>query len=416
MLATGEGGGAPRPASGAGAPLGAAGSEGGAMRAAGGATARVARAAAALSLWGCAPGAPRLELAPGLWGLGAVPAVAVEGRPQPAGVVGLLEVAAGDAAPRLTLAGGALSTGGAVEAAVLGPEAGEGSEARWLRFPLRFGVGEAEGLLRIEGERARLVLGYRAAEHDLDLRLEPGGAAAGAALGAAQAEAAAAIDTWAAAWAGGRLGLVDAAGAPAGDLTFFDDGAALVDLYDPTWSTGGPKPALRADEGGEILLTVPVEPALEGESALLLVNLAHHVVVVPSAPTPQAEDRWLALQPGGPTPEERAARQAAATAAAIRAEEAWLGEALPRLAAAAESPIGCRPLSALGEEWGLMLRGYEVSFGEQAGRCEARVEPRPPQHGRRLRGRAQAGGPAELQAVGGPAVEAAGLVGPAAGR
>ncbi|MBL8614760.1 MAG: hypothetical protein JNM72_04025 [Deltaproteobacteria bacterium] len=387
------------------------------MGAAGGA---VARAAAAVALWGCAPAAPQLGLAPGAWGLASVAAVEVEGRPAPAPVVGLLEVGLGAEAPRLSLAGGALSTGGAVEAAVLGPQAGEGPEVRWLRFPLRFGIGAAEGLLRIDEGRARLVLGYRPAEHDLDLRLEPGGATAKVALGPAERTASAALDRWAAAWAGGRLRLVDGAGAPVGDLAFFDDGAVLVDLYDPTWSTGGPAPAVRADEGGEILLTVPVEPALEGESALLLVNLAHHVVVVPSAPSPQAEDRWLRLEPGGPTPEERASHHAAATAAAIRAEQAWLSEALPRLAAAAESPLGCRPLSALGEEWGLMLRGYELSFGEQAGRCEARVEPRPPQHGRRVAGRAHAGGVAALQVVGAgvdlDADGAAGLVGPAPGR
>ncbi len=345
-------------------------------------------------LWACAPEAPLL---PGAYGLRSLARPAEGERPEIAAdsVLGVILVESGGCGQgglRIALAGPGLSTEGEVAAEVLPPDPDEPAEAAWLRFPMRWPVGAGEGLLRLEGGRARLPLGLRAGEHDLQLVWTEGQPAAEA-LAGAEATAAAALRTGAAAWAAGRFSLRDASGALVGDVDFFDDTGVMVALYDATWTTGGRRVAARADEGGEILLTVPVEPSLEGESALLMVNLASGAVVVPSAETPQPEDRWLRLEPGGPTEAEREQALSAAGAAAEAAELEWLQTWAPRLAAHAWSPVGCRPAEAVGEDWALMLRGYSLSIvANPSGGCDVQLDPSPPQHRRRLRALANTAG------------------------
>lgn len=358
---------------------------------------------AAALLWACAPAPP---LGPGAYALRSVPRAAEGERPASAegSVLGAIEVeeaGCGGGALRVRLAGPGFSTEGWAKAELLPPEAegggpdegGGGAEAAgWLRFPMRWAIGRGDGLLRLDAGRARLPLGLRAGEHDLALQISPG-APEPAPLAAVEAEAGAALSAGAAAWAAGRFSLVGPAGEVVGDVDFFDDTGVMVALYDATWSTGWPRVAARADEGGEILLTVPVEPSLEGESALLMVNLATGYVVVPSAERPQPEDRWLRLVPGGPTEAERTAAFAAAAAEAEAAELEWLQAWAPRLAAHAWTPLGCRPVASVGEDWERMLRGYGLTIAPAVrGGCEVQLDPRPPQHRRRLRALANAEG------------------------
>lgn len=301
-------------------------------------------------------------------------------------VVGLIEAGAGGgcaaAFARIGLWGPTWGTPGVVSAEVVA----ESPTVHWAWFALDTGVGEAEAALRLEGSVATLPLGARRGEHEVHLRLRDG--APSQADWQAKADAsAAALAVERGVWAAGDFRLQDGAQL-VGEVQLRGEGLPpFVAVYDATWLTPGPVPARRVDDGGDLLLSFPVEPSLGGEEALLRLNVATRTAVVPASEHPDQMDRVLTVVPGTVTPQERSARTEAAREAARAAERAFVHELLPRLAQSAlVSPGRCAAPAEVEPSWPLLLAGYRVRVLPEADGCVVEIEPERSQHGREFRG------------------------------
>lgn len=287
----------------------------------------------------------------------------------------------GSSSPTVELHGPALSTGGPVPAQVA--EEAEGQV--WLYFPLQTALGEAEAAMRLQGAQAMLPLGARQGELELRLDRVEGGVDA-AALRDAATRSAATLAQARDAWAGGAFRLVQGDGRLVGEVLLRPDQAPLVAVYDRTWWTGGLVWSDRAEDGPDILLSFPVEPALRGEEGLLRLNVPTSTAVVPADVLPTELDRRLALVPGVVTDAEREATMAAARVEADQAEaDALVGLARVLAVRARDEEGVCRPWQQVDPTLAEVLVGYDVQVEDDGGRCVVDVEPELPQHRRRLR-------------------------------
>lgn len=285
------------------------------------------------------------------------------------------------------IAPGMVTPGGkAVRATVSETPAGE----FWLEVPVFTGVGDGAAaiLWSPRSGRARLPLGGRAGE--LELRLVPSTPSSEVEV----AQAVAAVGTEAEVWSTGSMRLVDHEDTLVGAIQLSGpDHPAQIGVWDPTWRTQGMVAADRIDEGGDLLLAFPVEPSLEGEPGLLRVNVVTRRVIVPSGPQPSPDDRHLWARPGVVSEAERAEGEAWADQQARAAELSWMFEVAPRLTTAVTDGARCRPIDELDPAWGLVLAGYATESVREDNVCNVIIEPAPPQHRRRFRGRLTPSGP-----------------------
>ncbi len=293
----------------------------------------------------------------------------------------------GDPVTSVTLFGPGLSTAGPVPAEV---SAAEG-QPTWLYFPLQTAVGEGRAALRLQGAEAMLPLGARAGEFDVHLALDDGPADP-AALSATRQQAEASLRDSAAAWGEGVFRLEDPA-APAdarlvGELIFRPDGPAMVAVYDRYWWTGGVVAADRVDDGPDIVLAFVAEPTLQGEEAMLRVNVPTATAVVPADRLPTELDRHLAVVPGAVAADERDAAMQRVRLASIAQEREALDALGSRLAVRALQADGrCAALADQPQSVRDLLAGYDVEIVADAGGCVVDVEPTRRQHRRRVAAR-----------------------------
>jgi len=261
------------------------------------------------------------------------------------------------------------------------PAAAEAGEV-WLTFPVETGVGEGKGALwwSPAAGLARLPLGGRPGE--LDLRLSVGGQATD---GAAAAVASVAQEREA--WDTGSFVLRTNAGDPVGAVQLQGlEMPAVVEVWDALWLTTEMVDAERFDQGGDLLLAFPAQPSVEGEDALLRLNVVTRRVVVPSGPQPSPDDRWLVAEPGKLDPEQITGLRKSAIQAADAQEHAWLEEVAPRLTRDADHQGDCVSPVEAQPAWELLLAGYTVSAVRAGRACVVRLEASPPQHRRRFSG------------------------------
>ena len=263
------------------------------------------------------------------------------------------------------------------------PEAAEAGEV-WLTFPVQTGVGEGTGAMwwSPAAGLATIPLGARSGE--LELQLSVGGELS---AGAVSDAAVAAVAEERAAWDAGAFVLKDGDGLEVGAVQLQGaDHPAEVGVWDALWLTDGMVAAQRGDDGGDLLLVFAAEPNVQGEDALLRVNVVTRRVVVPSGPHPMPEDRWLTAEPGSVASEAVDRGVAAAIEAADAQELKWLGEVAARLSADAFSGGACVDPVTVQPAWELLLTGYEVATAAVDGGCAVRLESRPRQHRRRFSG------------------------------
>ena len=289
---------------------------------------------------------------------------------------------------RLELVGPSWMTPGPVTARLEHGELG-GAPVSWLAFPLRTAVGEAEAVAQIQGQSLVLPLGARPQEHEQALRIVPEPAAGLAWRHEAEAVQRS-LDTLERGWAQGRIQLIDTAGELVGEVLMMGEHPPLIAVYDHQWMTPGEGtvPAGRAEEGGDLLLSFPVEPSLEGEQGLVRINIPSQELVVPLGPAPVPEERHLALRMGEVDAETRARARARARQQADREERAYLQELAPQLSAAlmpGEAGADCAPAGSLAAHWELLLAGYDLQLGRDTGGCAVWVAPTVEQHRRRHR-------------------------------
>lgn len=293
-----------------------------------------------------------------------------------------------------------------------------GAAGTWLHFPLQTALGDATAALLLEPGFAGAVLplGARPGELELTLTLQEGAPDAET-LGEAAERAAEGIAEQRAAWRRGAFRIVSPGDRLVGLLRFPQEGPVQVELLSPSMITDGPVPALRRDEGPDIVLTFPVEPSHRGEPGELRVNVPTGRVVLPAADTPTPLDRWMKLEPGLPSPEERNARRKSAWEVTVDQEKA-LVERVGRNAATEATHLlrqdpdrGCPDPSALGAPLQEVLSDYDVEIHEAdpggdtpgaSGRCVIHLRPREVQHTRRIEARIDPGGILELEVLGSP--------------
>ncbi len=325
-----------------------------------------------------------------------------EGAPGAAGQLRIERSTFGGDAVFVDVVGPLWRTPGEVVAVVSHGELG-GAPATWLTFALRTGVGEAQAVMRVQGQELRLPLGGRPTEHELVFSFSDEGPAARAALATAREPALRAAE---AGWAQGGLRLIDPSvgeGGLVGELVLRGELDPAVAVYDDQWLTpdDGPVLAGRTDEGGDLVVTFPVEPSLDGESAMLRINIATQTAVVPLGPVPEPAERRLQVQFGEVTPEERQQARRRARAAADAAEVAWLRDVMSRLAQIPPGPT-CARSAQLEGPWALMLAGYEVNESRMDGECQLWLAPEVIQHRRRHRASVLADGTVSIE---GPAAD-----------
>ncbi len=333
--------------------------------------------AARVGLWGgllaaCGPAEPKLS--PGEWGLRANDSskALFSYGPTPGGTITVNPGGCGGAEVRVALwTGGLVTPGGrAVVAEVQG--AADGSEV-WLTVPVETGPGEGKASIwwSPEAGLAKLPLGGRPGEFELtfdvvDEALPDVGAAAQEAV-AAEADA----------WSEGRFVLEDGNGRSVGAIRMFGaEEPPRVGVWDALWLTDGMVPALRADDGGDLILQFRVEPRVQSEDAMVRFNVATRRVVVPAAPHPNDLDRWLLARPGVQTEREIDDAIDSAIERADAAERAWVAEMGAKLARAAATSSGCLEPAEVDGGWELLLKGYTVSVhaeGEDARGASAHV-------------------------------------------
>lgn len=298
---------------------------------------------------------------------------------------------------QVELAGEHWLTPGTVSATVEHGELG-GAPATWLAFVVRTAVGEAEAVGRVQGRSFVVPLGARPGEHELSLQLTD--LDEGAVPVPAREQVRAELAELEAGWAAGRLRVIDERDGLVGEIILQGSLPPLVAVYDRHWLSPGalPVPAARVDEGGDMLLRFPVEPSIEGEQALLRVNVPTQQVVVPLGAAPEPDERRLGLAVGAVSDTERAAARAQARAIADQEEQAFLADLGPRLVEALRQPSGpgCRALGTLPSHWSLLTAGYTLQTTVTEGACTVWLVPEVEQHRRRHRLRAVAGGAVEI--------------------
>ena len=277
------------------------------------------------------------------------------------------------------------------------PDAAKAGEV-WLTFPVQTGVGEGTGALwwSPAAGLARLPLGSRSGELELVLSVKredfdgSGGDGAPAPSSASRvaAEAAlASVQREREAWDAGAFVLQDGSGNDVGAVQMLGaEHPAQVGVWDALWLTDGMVAADRGDDGGDLLLAFTAEPNVQGEDALLRLNVVTRRVVVPSGRHPSPDDRWLVAVPGTLEAAQVEAGMGAAIEAADRQELAWLNEVAKRLTADASSQGECVVPAEAQAAWELLLTGYEVSVGTLGNSCAVRLEAQPTQHRRRFSG------------------------------
>ena len=248
---------------------------------------------------------------------------------------------------------------------------------RWLTFPFETGLGDGAGVLELGEGTARLPLGSRDGEHDLELELVRGELEPAVRRGLAEASEQR-VAGWQAAWNDGafRLQVGDQL---VGELRFEGDAVVSVATYDAHWMTEGLVRSGFVARGPDLLVQFPVMPTLQEELGLMLVNVPTGRVVVPAAAEPTKLDRWLELVPGAVGDEEAVLAARAAADAALAREREVLERLLPGL----EPEERCEPPSARDG----LLPGYAVRVASEEGGCVLVVEPEPVQHGRRIAAR-----------------------------
>ena len=333
-------------------------------------------------LTACRPTGP--TLAPGDWGLRSVDtaAPAFSHGPTPGGTITVNPGGCGAAEVSVALwsAGLVTPSGRAVSATVT--EASGPGEV-WLTVPVETGVGEGSASVwwSPEAGLARLPLGGRAGELEVRFEVvaEPVPSGAEAAMEAVAAEANA--------WAEGTFVFEDAGGQNVGALRLLGaEAAPRVGVWDALWLSNAMVPALRADDGGDLILQFGVEPTIQAETAMMRINVVTRKAVVPAAPTPSALDRWLVLRPGTMSELKIDAAIDDAIDRADAAERAWIAEMGPKLAKSVAGAEGCLEPEAVDGGWTLLLAGYTVRSAEIDTGCAVSFEPNPIQHRRRFRG------------------------------
>jgi hypothetical protein len=264
-------------------------------------------------------------------------------------------------------------------------------EALWLYLPLRTPVGEGTAALRLDRDGLRLPLGARPG--GVERRWPLAEALPEDALQAeAQARAEAGVDAATAAWQAGGFSLFDEGGALVGALQMGLH--PTLALWSPRFATpeGAPQ-ALRIEvDGADLLLRTPIEPSLGGEGALLRLNPAAGLAVLPAGPTPDPQDLVFRVEAGLPSPAAQQAAWLGASTRAKEAEAAWAAAQLPRLSEALRGPDrGCLPIEALDPAWTLLLRGYQLTVAATSAGCVVRLWPEVVQHGRQMEHEAQPG-------------------------
>lgn len=298
------------------------------------------------------------------------------------GIVGQISHGTGcDRTPRIGIWGPRWGTDGWVPVELAEPEEG----VWWAHFPVQIGMGTAMAAIRMEGGAAQMPLGARPGEFSLDLRrtqdtLDP------AVLQEAQAAAGVALEAERAAWREGVFLLMED-GALVGEVQFRGERPPLVGVYDPWWLTPALVPADVVPEGADLVMRFSVEPTMAGEDGELRINMPLREVVVPLGDVPVAEERRFQLVPGGVAEERRAELIDAAREQADSRETLMITELASRLAGAARTETGCKPLAQVDPAFALLLTGYDVQIVSGADGCVIEVEPSRPQHGRRFKGR-----------------------------
>ena len=332
---------------------------------------------------GCGPEGPTLE--PGTFGLRAR---AEDGSifshgPTPGGSISVSPGGCGGSDVRVALWTAGLVTPGGVEVrAEVTPASAEGEY--WLTVPVVTGPGEGQAAIwwSPAAGLARLPLGGRPGE--LEVRFDVTDEAVG--NGADEALAALAKETEA--WTEGAFLLEDGEGRNVGAIQLTGaESPPFVGVWDALWLSDGMGKALRADDGGDLILQFVVQPRIQAEEAMLRFNVATRRVVVPAAPNPSELDRWLVARPGSLSDAEMDAAIEGAIERADLAEGAWIDEFGPKLAAAVSKDGVCVAPEEADASWPLLLTGYTVAVHQaESGACQVLFEPNPLQHRRRFRG------------------------------
>ena len=320
----------------------------------------------------------------GKWGLrtmaGETPVIAHG--PTPGGEISVNSAGCGGSEVSVALwSGGLVTPGGEAVAAVVSEAAGEGEY--WLTVPVETGVGDGEASIwwSPAAGLARLPLGGRPGELEIQFEVttEPVEDASSAALAAVIAERDA--------WAEGAFLLEDAKGRNVGVLKLLGaESAPRIGVWDALWLSNGLVPALRADDGGDLILQFDVEPSIQSETAMLRINVVTRNAVIPAAPTPSELDRWIVLRPGTLTEDQIDDAIDDAIDRADAAERAWVEELGPKLARALYRDGECLAPDAVEGGWPLLLAGYTVRTAVLEHGCAVAFEPNPIQHRRRFRG------------------------------
>ena len=302
--------------------------------------------------------------------------------PTPGGAITVTSSGCGALEVSLALwSGGLVTLGGQAARATVTEAAGPGEY--WLTVPVETGVGEGTAAVwwSPAAGLARMPLGGRPGELEVRFEVvdEPGEDESKAALKAVAAEADA--------WAEGTFLLEDLKGRNVGVLSLLGaEEAPRIGVWDATWLSNGMVPALRADDGGDLILQFGVEPSIQAETAMVRINVATRKAVIPAAPTPSALDRWLVLRPGTLTEEQIDDAIDGAIDRADAAERLWIADLGPKLAQAVQVDGQCLSPEAIDGGWPLLLAGYTVRSTAVEHGCAVAFEPDPIQHRRRFRG------------------------------
>ena len=282
-------------------------------------------------------------------------------------------------AVRVGLWGPGFGTEGDVIASVAEDEAG----ALWLNFTVQTGLGEAVAAMRVEGNLATVPLGQRPGEFELNLFQTELGEADFVQAAKQNAEQLAQEVEY---WKTGRFLLVSDDGV-AGEIRFRGDKGPIVSVHDAWWLTPSPVEASTQSSAAEILVGFEAEPSLQGEDALIRINVPSRTVVVPLGPVPLAEERKFRLEPGELSDADRRNAVQKSIMESELLERNFIEELAPRLSAAATTEEGaCLQLPQLAEEWSMMLQGYDVELSPSPKGCSVGIESSRTQHGRRFRG------------------------------
>jgi len=253
----------------------------------------------------------------------------------------------------------------------------------WLYFAVQTGLGEAVSALRIEGDSGVLPLGERPGEDVLRLRRT---ALDEARLVGASVASATGLQAARRAWESGAF-LLQQDGETVGEVRFRGDAPPLVGVYDEWWLTPRPVEASVVARGAELVLGFDVEPSIQGEGALLRVNVPLQTAVAPIGEVPVEEERRFSLVPGHLDEATRNASIQASIAAADRLERTIVEEHAVRLGRAAQrSQTDCASWDEIRADWEVIFAGYELSIDATPDGCAVSIETSRRQHGRRFKG------------------------------